>query len=66
MSGITVKWNDQTNSSYFEQFVKIMNSALPLSNSIGNPLKSALMQGYTNTKISLKCYKYRTSNLPVY
>ena len=43
MSGITVKWNDQTNTNYFEQFVKIMNSALPLSNSIGNPLKSALI-----------------------
>jgi hypothetical protein len=43
LAGITVKWNDQTNSNYFEQFVKIMNSALPLSNSIGNPLKSALI-----------------------
>ena len=43
MAGITIKWNDQTNSNYFEQFVKILNSALPLSNSIGNPLKSALI-----------------------
>jgi len=53
MAGITVKWNDQTNSSYFEQFVKIMNSALPLSNSIGNPLKSALIADVQTQKYRL-------------
>jgi len=40
LAGITVKWNDQANTNYFEQFVKILNSAMPLANSIGNPLKS--------------------------
>jgi hypothetical protein len=53
MAGITVKWNDQTNSNYFEQFVKIMNSALPLSNSIGNPLKSALISDVQTQKYRL-------------
>jgi len=54
MAGITVKWNDQTNSNYFEQFVKIMNSALPLSNSIGNPLKSALIADVQTQKYRLQ------------
>jgi hypothetical protein len=54
MAGITVKWNDQTNSSYFEQFVKIMNSALPLSNSIGNPLKTALIADVQTQKYRLQ------------
>ena len=53
MAGITVKWNDQTNSNFFEQFVKIMNSALPLSNSIGNPLKSALIADVQTQKYRL-------------
>jgi hypothetical protein len=53
LSGITIKWNDQTNSNYFEQFVKIMNSALPLSNSIGNPLKSALIADVQTQKYRL-------------
>jgi len=53
MAGITVKWNDQTNSNFFEQFIKIMNSALPLSNSIGNPLKSALIADVQTQKYRL-------------
>jgi hypothetical protein len=53
MAGITFKWNDQTNSNYFEQFVKILNSALPLSNSIGNPLKSALIADVQTQKYRL-------------
>ena len=53
LAGLTIKWNDQTNSSYFEQFVKILNSALPLSNSIGNPLKSALIADVQTQKYRL-------------
>jgi len=53
MAGITVKWNDQTNSNYFEQFIKLLNSALPLSNSIGNPLKSALIADVQTQKYRL-------------
>ena len=53
ISGITVKWNDQTNSNYFEQFTKILNSALPLSNSIGNPLKSVLIADVQTQKYRL-------------
>ena len=53
MAGITVKWNDQTNSNYFEQFTKILNSSLPLSNSIGNPLKSALIADVQTQKYRL-------------
>jgi len=57
LSGITVKWNDQTNSNYFEQFVKILNSSLPLSNSIGNPLKSELIADVQTQK-----YRFNATN----
>ena len=53
LAGITIKWNDQTNTNYFEQFTKILNSALPLSNSIGNPLKSALIADVQTQKYRL-------------
>ena len=57
MAGITIKWNDQTNSNYFEQFVKIMNSALPLSNAIGNPLKTSLIADVQTQK-----YRFNATN----
>lgn len=57
LAGITVKWNDQTNSNYFEQFIKILNTALPLANSIGNPLKSALLADVQTQK-----YRFNATN----
>lgn len=45
LSNITIKWNDPTNSNYFEQFVKVLNAALPTSASIGRPIKSAIVGG---------------------
>jgi hypothetical protein len=30
LAGRVVKWNDQTNLNYFEQFIKILNAALPV------------------------------------
>ena len=41
LANVVIKWNDQANSNYFEQMVKILNSSLPVTNQIGNPLKSA-------------------------
>ena len=64
MSGITVKWNDQTNTNYFEQFVKILNSALPTSNSIGNPLKSALIADVQTQKYRLNATNTGTAIYP--
>ena len=41
LANASIKWNDQANTNYFEHFVKILNAALPVTNQIGNPLKSA-------------------------
>ena len=64
LSGITIKWNDQTNSNYFEQFIKVLNSALPLSNSIGNPLKSALIADVQTQKYRLNATNTGTAIYP--
>ena len=53
LAGITIKWNDQTNTNYFEQFTKVLNSALPLANAIGNPLKSSLIADIQTQKYRL-------------
>ena len=63
LSNITVKWNDPTNANYFEQFVKILNAALPTSASIGRPIKSALVGG-----IATEQYRFTAniSGLPTF
>jgi hypothetical protein len=45
LSGLTIRWNDVSNSQWFEQFTKIMNAALPANNSIGRPLKQQEVDG---------------------
>lgn len=37
----TVLWNDGTNPNWYEQFVKILNAALPVNNTFGRPIKKA-------------------------
>jgi len=45
LSGITARWNDPSNNLWLEQFTKIINAGLPVSNPIGKPLKSANISG---------------------
>lgn len=56
LSGVTVKWNDRSNENYFEQFIKILNSALPINNSFGRPIKSEIISN-VNTE------QYRVNSL---
>lgn len=58
LSNTVVKWNDNTNNNYFEQFSKILNAALPVNNSIGNPLKSQDIEGVTTQK-----YRFNATNI---
>ena len=53
LAGIVVRWNDQSNTNYFEQFIKILNAALPVTNSIGNPLKTENIDGVQTQKYRL-------------
>src|SRR6056297_2581420 len=50
LSGITVRWNDRGNNNYREQFTKILNAALPSSNTIGNPQKRDTIGGVVTEK----------------
>jgi len=57
LSNTVVKWNDNTNANYFEQFTKIINAALPVSNQIGNPLKALNIEGVSTQK-----YRFNSIN----
>jgi hypothetical protein len=41
LSNFVVTWNDNTNPNWYEQFVTVLNAALPVNQNIGNPANSA-------------------------
>ncbi len=53
-----IRWNDSQNSSWFEQFKLIINSALIPTNPYGIPLNQTLLDGI-NTQL------YRVNSIPV-
>lgn len=60
LSGLTIRWNDISNSQWFDQFSKILNSALPLNNSIGRPLKQQSVDG-----IATEQYRFNALNTDI-
>jgi len=59
----TVVWNDRSNPNYFEQFNKILNSALPGENSIGNPSNIANLQNITTEQYTFNALN---ADVPIY
>jgi len=60
LAGVVVRWNDQSNSNYFEQFIKVLNAALPVTNAVGTPLKSENIDGVQTQK-----YRFNATNSTV-
>ena len=57
LAGRTIKWNDQSNRNYLEQFIRILNSALPVANQIGSPIKSENIDSVQTQK-----YRFNATN----
>ena len=57
LANTVIKWNDQSNTNYFEQFIKLLNAALPVQNTIGNPLKTA-----TISDVVTQQYRFNSVN----
>ena len=57
LAGVVIKWNDQTNRNYLEQFIRILNAALPVNNQIGSPLKTENIDGVQTQK-----YRFNATN----
>lgn len=63
LSGQTILWNDATNTDWYEQFVKILNAALPANSRFGRPIKKTTVDGVVTEQ-----YRFNGTNtdVPVY
>ena len=43
LKGQTITWNDPANSDWYEQFVKVLNTALPVNGTFGRPAKKSII-----------------------
>lgn len=60
VSGQVIAWNDPSNSNWYDQFIKVMNAALPKTQQFGNPADSA-----TIYNIPTEQYRFNSSNTGV-
>jgi len=60
LSGQTVLWNDISNQDWYEQFIKVLNSALPVNGVVGRPNKKDTVNG-----ISAEQYRVNGINTDV-
>ena len=63
LSGQTVAWNDPANPTWYDQFIKVINAALPVNRQFGTPDDKG-----TIYNIPTEQYRFQASNLdvPVY
>ena len=63
ISGQVVLWNDPANANWYDQFIKVINAALPASRQFGNPDDKATVYG-----IPTEQYRFQSANTdaPVY
>ena len=55
LSGQYITWNDPSNANWYNQFISVINAALPQSHQFGNPIDSA-----TIYNISTAQYRFNT------
>lgn len=60
LQGQTVVWNDPSNENWYEQFIKVLNTALPVNGTIGRPIKKETIQNVSTEK-----YRFNTQNTDV-
>lgn len=63
LSGQKISWNDPSNAYWYEQFIKVMNAALPNNGTFGKPNKDANVNG-----VKTEQYRFNGLNtdIPVY
>ena len=60
LAGQTIVWNDVSNQDWYEQFIKVLNSALPANGVVGRPVKKDTVNG-----ISAEQYRFNALNTDV-
>ena len=63
LAGQYVTWNDPSNANWYNQFISVINAALPSTQQFGNPIDSATIYG-----VSTAQYRFNSSNtnVPIY
>src|SRR5574343_37790 len=56
LSNQTIVWNDPTNANWYEQFIKVINAAIPVISQFGNPENSGNVAG-------VMCEQYRFNGI---
>jgi len=59
----TIVWNDPSNPDWYEQYIRVMNAALPVNGTFGRPNKREIIGG-----IPTEQYRYNSTNndIPAY
>jgi hypothetical protein len=63
LAGQTIIWNDSTNDNWYDQFIKVLNVAMPVTQQFGNPSDKATIYNIPTEKYTLQTL---TSNIPLY
>ena len=63
LSGRPIKWNDQTNENWYDQFIKVLNASMLNTNQFGSPRKSAIIAGVPTEKYNINS---SPTSFPVY
>ena len=63
LSNRSIVWNDSANSDWYDQFIKIVNAALPVQNKFGKPIVNDIVNG-----VPTEQYRFNSSNstTPIY
>jgi hypothetical protein len=63
LAGQYITWNDPSNANWYNQFISVINSALPSTQQFGNPIDTATIYGVPTAQ-----YRFNSSNtnVPIY
>ena len=53
LSQQVINWNDSSNSSWYDQFIKVINAAMPTTQQFGNPSDKASIYGIPTERYTL-------------
>jgi hypothetical protein len=60
LAGQIITWNDPSNSNWYDQFIKVLNGALPATQQFGNPIDQATIYGIPTSQ-----YRFASSSTTV-
>jgi len=64
LQNVAVRWNDETNEDWFEQWTTIMNNALTSSNPVGSPVKVGTVDSILTYLYQMNSVNFRNVVFP--